>query len=191
MVDLKDIQKKIGAALEVLLEQAAMQEGDILILGCSSSEVLGKKIGSASSLEVAEHLLDVIYPETQKEGIFLAVQCCEHLNRALVVEEECAWLYDLEIVNAIPHPDAGGATATMALKRFQNPVLVESIQGHAGIDIGDTFIGMHLRPVAVPVRPPSFKIGEGHLTMARTRPRLIGGKRTKYNEGSAGKTGEK
>lgn len=180
-MDFKDVKEKLSAALEVLLDQAAMREGDILILGCSSSEVLGEKIGSASSREVAEHLLEVIHPEIQKEGIFLAVQCCEHLNRALVVEEECAWLYDLEIVNAIPHSDAGGATAATAMQLFQNPVLVESIQGHAGIDIGDTFIGMHLRPVAVPVRPPCLKIGEAHLSMARTRPRLIGGERAKYN----------
>ncbi len=180
MNDYAELREKIKDALAVLLPEANLREGDIFVLGCSSSEVLGKKIGSASSLEIAEHIFQAVYDETQKNQIFLAVQCCEHLNRALVVEEDCARRYCLEIVNAIPHSKAGGATATIAMEKLKNPVLVEKIQAHAGMDIGDTFIGMHLKPVAVPVRPPSTSLGSAHLTMARTRPKLIGGERAKY-----------
>ncbi len=181
MVDFKELQGKIKEAMDTLLQAASLRKGDIFVLGCSSSEILGEKIGSASNLEVAEHIFQIIYEETQKAEVFIAVQCCEHLNRALAVEEECARKYNLEVVNAIPHLNAGGATATTAMARLKNPVLVEKIQGHAGMDIGDTFIGMHLKPVVVPVRAPSLSIGSAHLTMARTRPKLIGGERAKYS----------
>ncbi len=180
MLDFKEIRRRLKEALDTLIPVANLKEGEIFILGCSTSEVLGEKIGSASNIEVAEHIFQAVYEETQKAGVYLAVQCCEHLNRALVVEEACAKEYNLEIVNSIPHLKAGGATAATAMERFENPVLVESIQGHAGIDIGDTFIGMHLKPVVVPVRPPTLSIGSAHLTMARTRPKLIGGERAKY-----------
>lgn len=180
MVDYKNLQEKIQEAVDTLLPAASLKKGDIFVLGCSSSEVLGEKIGSASNLEVAEHIFQIVYEETQKNGLFIAVQCCEHLNRALVVEGDCAIKYNLEVVNAIPHLKAGGATATTAMASLKKPVLVEKIQGHAGLDIGDTFIGMHLKPVVVPVRPPHLSIGSAHLTMARTRPKLIGGERAKY-----------
>jgi len=176
----EELPKKILNSLNTLLEQAQLLEKSILVLGCSTSEILGEKIGSASSSEIAPLVLDPIKQKLEKDNIFLAVQCCEHLNRALIVEEECAREYKLEIVHAIPHLKAGGATAARAMEIFSEPVLVERIQAHAGIDIGDTFIGMHLKPVAVPVRPPSRNLGSAHLTMARTRPRLIGGNRAKY-----------
>lgn len=167
-------------ALQELLEAARLKPGTILVLGCSTSEVAGQKIGTGSSLEVAEAISDAILPLVEQENIFLAVQCCEHLNRALVVERACAQQYNLEEVTVYPVQGAGGSMAHLAMQRFDDPVLVERIQGHAGMDIGDTFIGMHLKPVAVPVRGSVKEIGAAHLTMARTRPKLIGGERAKY-----------
>lgn len=181
-MDLNQIKEQLQQALDGLLAVARLKPRQILVVGCSTSEVLGKRIGSAGSTEVAAALLEVLIENAERHGIFLAIQCCEHLNRALVVEEECAELYNLEPVTVYPVPKAGGAMAAMAMQMFKNPVVVESVRAHAGIDIGDTFIGMHLRPVAVPVRLPIKSIGHAHLTMARTRPKLIGGERAVYKK---------
>lgn len=181
-MDLNQIKEQLQQALDGLLAVARLKPRQILVVGCSTSEVLGKRIGSAGSTEVAAALLEVLIENAERHGIFLAIQCCEHLNRALVVEEECAELYNLEPVTVYPVPKAGGAMAAMAMQMFKNPVVVESVRAHAGIDIGDTFIGMHLRPVAVPVRLPIKSIGYAHLTMARTRPKLIGGERAVYKK---------
>ncbi|MEL7567398.1 MAG: TIGR01440 family protein [Dehalobacterium sp.] len=170
----------VKQAIEELLSAAQLKPQQILVVGCSTSEVMGKKIGSSSSLEAANALISGILPVVQDNKIFLAVQCCEHLNRALVVEEACAAMYGLEVVSVVPHPKAGGSFATVAMERFAGPVVVETLAAHAGMDIGDTFIGMHLRRVAVPVRLAIKSIGEAHLTAARTRPKLIGGERAKY-----------
>ena len=151
-----------------------------MVVGCSTSEVAGKKIGTSSSMEIAQALMEGIYPLVQQQGLYLAVQCCEHLNRALVVEEECMEKYGLEQVTVYPVQGAGGSLAHTAMKTLAHPVVVERIQAHAGMDIGDTFIGMHLKPVAVPFRGSLKSIGEAHLTMARTRPKLIGGERARY-----------
>jgi uncharacterized protein (TIGR01440 family) len=180
VIDLTSLTRNVEQALKELLEVAHLKPNDILVVGCSTSEVIGQKIGSASSLEVAIALMDGILPIVKENNLFLATQCCEHLNRALVVEETCALFYGLEVVNVVPHPKAGGSFATMAMERFKNPMVVEEIAGHAGMDIGDTFIGMHLKRVAVPVRVSIKSIGEAHLTLARTRPKLIGGERAKY-----------
>ncbi|HHP51236.1 MAG TPA: TIGR01440 family protein [Moorella mulderi] len=177
---LEAIFKDTQQALKELLEAAAMKPGQIVVVGCSTSEVVGKKIGSSPNLEVAQTIFQALYTLLQERGIFLAVQCCEHLNRALVVERECMERYNLEEVTVVPHPKAGGALATVAYYSFKDPVVVESLQAHAGMDIGDTFIGMHLKRVAVPVRGSVKSIGEAHLTMARTRPKLIGGERARY-----------
>lgn len=178
--DLKELQCQVQQALDGLLEVARLKPGQILVVGCSTSEVQGKRIGSGSNTEIATAILEVLMRAAREKGFFLAIQCCEHLNRALVVEEECAEKYNLEPVTVYPVPKAGGATAAMAMEMFEHPVVVESIRAHAGMDIGDTFIGMHLRPVAVPVRLPIKSIGYAHLTMARTRPKLIGGQRAVY-----------
>jgi uncharacterized protein (TIGR01440 family) len=167
-------------ALTGLLNQARLEPGMIVVIGCSTSEVMGKRIGSSSNIDLAEAIMDGLLPVAEEHGIYLAVQCCEHLNRALVVEKECKDRYGLEEVTVIPHEDAGGALAAAAMRRFGNPIVVESISAHAGIDIGDTFIGMHLKRVAVPVRLDIDSIGHAHLTLARTRPKLIGGSRAKY-----------
>ena len=152
------------------------------MVGCSSSEIIGKRIGSGSSLEAAEAVFEGIYPVLQEKGIYLAAQCCEHLNRAIILEREAAERWDLSIVNAVPQPKAGGSFATTAYLHMISPVAVEEVKGQAGMDIGDTFIGMHLQAVAVPVRLSVRQIGEAHLTCARTRPKYIGGERACYDE---------
>jgi len=179
-LDLEDVRREINTALAELIKVAQFKPGQIVVIGCSTSEVMGSSIGTSSSLEVANAILDGVLPLLEENNLYLAVQGCEHINRALVVEEECAERYGLEVVNVIPHLKAGGGLATAAHQRFRQPVMVEEIRAHAGIDIGDTLIGMHLRKVAVPVRSSIKTVGYAHLNMARTRPKLIGGARAKY-----------
>lgn len=179
---LDTIRSQTRDVVQALLEAARLREGDILVVGCSSSEVLGRKIGSNSSPEVANAIFDELYAAARQHGLYLAAQCCEHLNRAVIVEAAAAEKYGLEPVNVVPQPKAGGSFATAAYAAFEHPVAVEHIAGHAGIDIGDTLIGMHLRHVAVPVRTPVCRIGEAHVVCARTRPKFIGGVRAHYDE---------
>ena len=167
-------------APEELLAAARLERGDIFVVGCSSSEIVGGRIGHASSLEAAQAVFAGIYPALQERGIWLAAQCCEHLNRALVLERDCARQYGYDPVCVIPQPKAGGSFATTAWKSFTAPVAVEHIRAHAGLDIGGTMIGMHLRDVAVPVRLSLDHIGQAILLCARTRPKLIGGSRAVY-----------
>ena len=174
------IMNEARRAVCELLELAACRENDIFVVGCSSSEVMGQKIGTHSSEETAEAIFDGIYPVLKKHGIFLAAQCCEHLNRSLILEWQAAEYYRLPICNVVPQPKAGGSFATAAYAAFEKPVAVEAIQAAAGMDIGDTLIGMHLRPVAVPVRLSVKRIGEANLVCARTRPKFIGGERAHY-----------
>ena len=174
------IMNEARRAVCELLELAACRENDIFVVGCSSSEVMGQKIGTHSSEETAEAIFDGIYPVLKKHGIFLAAQCCEHLNRSLILERQAAEYYRLPICNVVPQPKAGGSFATAAYAAFEKPVAVEAIQAAAGMDIGDTLIGMHLRPVAVPVRLSVKRIGEANLVCARTRPKFIGGERAHY-----------
>ena len=178
MIDM--IQQQARTAVCELLSAAKLRPGELFVVGCSSSEVGGEKIGSHSSTEIADALFAAIWPILKQNGIYLAAQCCEHLNRALIVEEEAAEQYGLEMVNVVPQLKAGGSFATAAYAGFVHPTAVERIQAHAGIDIGDTFIGMHLRPVAVPVRTSIRAIGGAHVTCARTRLKYIGGERAHY-----------
>ena len=182
-IEPEEIKKQIETAALDLLAVAELKTHDILVLGCSSSEIAGAKIGTAGSEEVAAAVLDGLVPLLQQRGIFFAVQCCEHLNRALVVERACMEYYHLEPVSAIPQRQAGGAVAALGWQRLRQPVLVLSLAAHAGIDIGHTLIGMHLRRVAVPVRSSLKQIGEAPLVMARTRPMLVGGERAQYSKG--------
>lgn len=175
-----EIISQSKTAICELIEESKIKRGQILVIGCSSSEVLGTKIGKGSSFEAAKAIFDAVYPILQEKGIHLASQCCEHLNRALVIEEEVADAYGLEIVAAVPQPKAGGSFATITYENMESPVLVEAIKAHAGLDIGGTLIGMHLRAVAVPVRLSISKIGEANILCARTRPKYIGGERAKY-----------
>lgn len=160
--------------------EAQLKEKQVLIIGCSTSEVIGEQIGSAGTDKVAEVIFDELSDLQSKTKIELAFQCCEHLNRAIVVERETAERKNYGIVSVIPVRTAGGAMAAYAYRRFNDPVVVEQIQADAGIDIGDTFIGMHLKQVAVPIRTSIKEIGSAHVTMAKTRPKLIGGERAIY-----------
>lgn len=174
---LKEQAKRV---FEELIGIAGLQKGEILVVGCSSSEIVGETIGHGSSYETAEEVYEAIAPLLRERGIYLAAQCCEHLNRAIIVERECAVRYGLEPVCVVPYPKAGGSFATAFWRHADDPVAVEHIRAHAGIDIGGTLIGMHLREVAVPVRLSVRKLGEADILCARTRPKLIGGERARY-----------
>lgn len=174
------VKEQIKTALAELFEISQVKKGQVLVVGCSTSEVIGEKIGTSGTLDTAKEIFNVLYEGTSERGIYLACQCCEHLNRALVVERECAEKLDLSIVMAVPHEKAGGSFATAAYKAFSSPCLVEEINADLGIDIGDTLIGMHLKKVAVPVRISISKIGEANAVFARTRPKYIGGERARY-----------
>ncbi|KMK78269.1 TIGR01440 family protein [Alkalihalobacillus pseudalcaliphilus] len=177
-INMEQLRHDLEQLLHDLKLAKPFTEKTLLVIGCSTSEVLGERIGTSGSQDVAA----VIFSTLQKEKIQLAFQCCEHLNRALVVERELAEEKGYEPVSAIPIRKAGGAMATYAFSQMKNPVLVEDIQADCGLDIGDTFIGMHLKKVVVPIRSEIKVLGSAHVTMAITRPKLIGGVRTVYEQ---------
>ena len=179
-MELEQITAQARTAVTELLDIAGLNAGDIFVVGCSSSEVLGGTIGKASSQEAAAAVFEGIYPTLRERGIYLAAQCCEHLNRALIVERDCAERYGCEPVCVVPQPKAGGSFAARTWRTFERPTAVEHIRAHAGLDIGGTLIGMHLREVAVPVRLSLNHIGQAILLCARTRPKFIGGSRAMY-----------
>ena len=178
----QQIQAEARQAVEELLEQAKLKKGDVFVVGCSSSEIVGGHIGKDSSLEAAQAVYAGIAPVLAQRGIWLAAQCCEHLNRAIIIEREAAEQYGWEEVCVVPRPHAGGSWATNCWQAFEHPVLVEEVRAAAGIDIGGTLIGMHLKRVAVPVRLPIKQIGAAPIICARTRPKYIGGSRAVYQE---------
>lgn len=175
-----ELTKQAEKVTREIIEKAGLVSGQILVVGCSSSEICGDKIGSNSNLEVAQVVFKGIYDVLQENGIYLAAQCCEHLNRAIIVEQEAVPFSD--IVNVVPQPKAGGSFGTTAYKTFKKPVAVEEIKADAGIDIGGTLIGMHIKKVAVPVKLENNKIGEANVLAARVRPKFIGGERAVYDE---------
>ena len=178
----EQITKQANTVVTELLEQAKLKPGALLVIGCSSSEMVGQRIGKGSSMEAAQAAFKGIYPVLQEQGIHLAVQCCEHLNRSLIMERAVAEARGYEIVNVMPQPHAGGSFAVTAWNTFRDPVAVETIVADAGIDIGSTLIGMHLRRVAVPVRTSVKYIGEAVVVCARTRAKYVGGPRAIYQE---------
>ncbi len=177
-----EIALQVYSAAKELIAQAKLKEGDLLVVGCSSSEILGEKIGTHSVLEVGVAVAEGLEKACKEAGVHYAAQCCEHLNRALILEREVAELRDYEEVNAVPQPKAGGSFATAVYQRMKKPVAVEKIAAEAGMDIGGTLMGMHLKAVAVPVRLTQKTIGSALLLAARTRPKFIGGSRAVYNE---------
>ena len=177
-----EIRNAVRDALTELLDIAALCEGELVVIGCSSSEVLGEKIGKGSSPETGAAIAEEALVILNARGMYLAAQCCEHLNRALIVEREVAEKFGYEIVCVRPRPKAGGSFATAVYEAMRDPVAVEHVRAAAGLDIGGTLIGMHLRNVAVPVRLQTKCIGEAMLLAARTRPKLIGGARAEYPE---------
>lgn len=180
IMNLEDIEYQLEIAISDLLKFAILEEQHILVVGASTSEVLGKRIGSAGSDDVAKTIFDTLKKTQKKYNFNLAFQSCEHINRALVVENQTAEKFNLDVVSVVPFHKAGGALSTYAYNHFKDPVVVEHVKADAGIDIGDTFIGMHLKQVAVPVRSTITEIGDAHLSMARTRPKYIGGERARY-----------
>ena len=178
----EQIRKEAQFAAEELIAIAKPEEGSIFVVGCSSSEIIGGQIGKASSEETAAVVFDAIYGVCKAHKLYLAAQCCEHLNRAIIIEREAADARRIPRVNVVPQIKAGGSFATAAYRSFKNPAAVEAIDADLGLDIGDTLIGMHLKAVAVPVRLPLLRIGQAHLTAARTRLKFIGGVRAMYDE---------
>ncbi len=178
----KTLFEQATLTVSEICERAGLKSGDILVIGCSTSEICGAQIGTQSAPEVAAEVFSALHSYTKSRGIHLAVQCCEHLNRAIVTERAAA--PHLDAVNVIPQPKAGGSMATAAYSAFENPIVVEHIRADAGLDIGLTLIGMHLKPVAVPVRLTHNRIGDALVAAARTRPKFIGGSRAVYDEGS-------
>ncbi len=175
-----DIKKQCYNAVSELIKIANLKAGNILIVGCSTSEVIGSKIGTNSDIDTAREIFDGIHDALNENKIYMAVQCCEHLNRAIVVERK-AFAFQ-ECVNVVPQKKAGGSLATIAYEKLDDAIVVEHIKADAGIDIGNTLIGMHLKEVAVPVRLTVNKIGEASIVGARTRPKFIGGIRAIYNQ---------
>lgn len=178
----EEIREQAASAMLELLETANVPRGGLVVVGCSSSEIMGARIGKGSTPEAAEAVLEGIMPLLQERGLYLAAQCCEHLNRALIVEREAAEKFGYDPVCVIPQPKAGGSFATAAWRHMADPVAVEHVRAHAGLDIGCTLIGMHLRDVAVPLRLSVKMVGEAAVNAARTRPKLIGGVRAVYPE---------
>ena len=175
-----EVEKSLKCAARELIEAAGLSRGDIVAVGCSTSEVMGEKIGTSSVSELGEAIYLALFEEFSKDGIYIAAQCCEHLNRAIIIERDAApFAY---VCNAVPQPKAGGSFATAAYKNMKDPVALESIVADAGMDIGDTLIGMHVRPVVVPCRISVKSIGEAHLTCARSRAKFIGGERAHYDD---------
>ncbi len=174
------IYEQTRAVIEELGRKANLKPGSIIVVGCSTSEVLGSKIGTNSNPDTAKEIFDALHGYVKEQGLYLAIQCCEHLNRAIIVER--AAVPGAEAVNVVPQPKAGGSLATMAYAGFSDPIAVEEIKADAGIDIGLTLIGMHLKKVAVPVRLENNRIGEALIVAARTRPKFIGGVRAAYDE---------
>ncbi|MHB1682128.1 MAG: TIGR01440 family protein [Bacilli bacterium] len=179
---IEQIEQSVYAALTELIETAGLQSDQILVVGASSSEIRGFRIGTAGSLAVARAVVTGALRARDHVSCHICFQCCEHLNRALVTERRTLREHRLEEVAAVPMPQAGGAVAAVAYRTLDDAVLVEQVSAAAGIDIGDTFIGMHLRRVAVPVRLRILQIGSAHVTAARTRPKLIGGERAFYQD---------
>ena len=175
-----DIKLQVEDAVKELCDTAKLKRGDILVVGCSTSEIVGSKIGTNSDPDTAERIFEGIMAVTEPLGIYVAIQCCEHLNRAIVIEKEAVPFG--EYVNVIPQKKAGGSLATVAYHSFKSPCVLEEIKADAGLDIGGTLIGMHLKKVAVPVRLENDRIGDAKVLAARVRPKFIGGCRAVYDE---------
>ncbi|MCR4579160.1 MAG: TIGR01440 family protein [Treponema sp.] len=180
MADLEEIKNQVSQAILEVIEAHPMKAGSIFVIGCSSSEIAGGVIGHASNEDIGKAVFQAANAVCQEKGLFLAAQCCEHLNRALVISTDCAEKYGYEVVNVVPWLKGGGSFATAAYHGFDSPAVVEHIKAAAGLDIGSTLIGMHLKDVAVPLRLKENHIGNAYVTAAYTRPKYIGGERAKY-----------
>ena len=174
------IYEQTTTVVSELYEKAKLKKGSIIVVGCSTSEVVGSTIGTNSNVEVAGEIFKALYDYTKSKEVYLAIQCCEHLNRAIIIEREAVPF--AEPVNVVPQPKAGGSLATQAYAAFAHPIALEEIKADAGLDIGFTLIGMHLKKVAVPLRLEHHTIGEAMVVAARTRAKFIGGERAMYDK---------
>ncbi|MBQ3498947.1 MAG: TIGR01440 family protein [Clostridia bacterium] len=181
-MELKEITLQARNAATELIERSGIKKGQIMVIGCSTSEIQGYDLGSHSGPEVGKAVLEGILPVAKEHGVYLAAQCCEHINRAIIIEEEAMEKYRLEQVNAVPQPKAGGSFATALYGALESPVAVEDVKAHAGLDIGGVLIGMHLKEVAVPMRLATKHIGNALVIAARTRPKFTGGERAVYDD---------
>ena len=177
---MSEIARQVADAFEFLIAEGRLPPGALIVLGCSTSEIAGGHIGKSGSPAIGQDVVHGALSACRAHDVDLSVQCCEHLNRALVLEKEAAARRGYPTVSVVPHSAAGGSSAEAAYRLFENPVLVEAVSADGAIDIGDTLIGMHLRPVAVPLRPALKQIGSAHVTMAFSRPKYIGGPRARY-----------
>ncbi|WP_461215790.1 TIGR01440 family protein [Lacticaseibacillus sp. GG6-2] len=182
MISKEELQKQLKQTVTEVLAAAKLHRGDLFVLGCTTSEVVGGTIGKASNPEVGDWIVTTLLDILKPQGIDLAVQGCEHINRACAVERRVALAHGFEIVNVVPALHAGGSCSMAAFKHFDEPVEVEHITAQAGIDIGDTSIGMHVQFVQVPVRPTHTELGGAHVTALRSRPKYIGGQRAQYQQ---------
>ncbi len=178
----RSIADQAEMLMDELVKMGKLRPGQIVVLGVSTSEVRGQRIGTFGAEEVASLIHEGVERVRARVGVHVVWQCCEHLNRALVAERRLAEAQGWTEVAAVPVPKAGGSMAAYAYRRLEEPCLVEAVQAHAGIDIGETLIGMHLRPVAVPLRPSIREVGHARVNMAATRPKLIGGARAVYEQ---------
>ena len=183
-IDLHSLEEEVYLLTGEFIEKAKLKKGQIFVVGCSTSEVLGEKIGTASSYSTAGALFRGILRAAKEAELFLCTQCCEHLNRAIITERDAALTHGFMpyLVNVIPKEKAGGSFSTVAYENFADPVALEKVRADGGIDIGDTFVGMHLKEVAVPLRLSKNTLGSAHLTAARVRPKFVGGSRAVYDE---------
>ena len=179
-MNLEQLQENLNQIMDNIIEKANLKENDVFVLGCSTSEVMGHQIGKHSSLEIGELIVQTLLNKLNPLNVHLAVQGCEHLNRSLVIESEVAESKGYEEVWVRPSLHAGGAASVSAFKLFKNPIEVMAVQAKAGIDIGDTFIGMHVKSVQVPIRPTIKTLGHAHVTAVTSRPRYVGGPRAIY-----------
>ncbi|HWK22018.1 MAG TPA: TIGR01440 family protein [Ureibacillus sp.] len=180
MTSLQQIQSQLSQLLNEFEQQVSFKPNQLLVIGCSTSEIAGSRIGTSGAIEIAEVLFEELSNFAKKHRLFLVFQGCEHINRALTMEYEAAQMYSLEPVTVVPVKHAGGSMSAHAYTKLENPVVVEHVRAHAGIDIGQTIIGMQLKEVAIPVRTSIRQIGEAIVTIAKTRPKLIGGERAVY-----------
>ncbi len=181
LINMTLIKEQTKLVIQEFFNKTHLNKNNLIVVGCSTSEISGKNIGSFSNEEIGKTVLDIINKECRKNGVFLACQCCEHLNRALCIEKDCIEKYNLKEVTVVPFVKAGGAFASAAYRSFKNPCMVKKVKANAGIDIGDTLIGMHLKHVAVPFRLEHNQIGNARVICAYTRPKLIGGERAHYS----------
>ncbi|MGE7020741.1 TIGR01440 family protein [Solibacillus cecembensis] len=180
MTNLHHLQKDLALVLKEFEQQVKFTKKQLFVIGCSTSEIIGEKIGTSGALDVAQVLYEELSRFAQKHDLYLVFQGCEHINRALTMEAAAALAYQLEPVSVVPVRTAGGSMSAYAYTQMQEPVVVEAVKAHAGIDIGQTLIGMHLKAVAVPIRTTEKMLGEAVITLATTRPKLIGGERAQY-----------